>query len=88
MQKAVFPAVRHCLSEKRLSALLLLVGALETGSRHQEPLWMAGGDTLDLSQNHTHVGGEAGAGEIVSREPFVGRAQADKFNSSGTKYLI
>ena len=40
---------------------------------------MAGGDTLVLCQNHTRVGGEAGAGEVVIREPFVGRAQADKF---------
>lgn len=32
MQKAVFPAVQYYLSGKRLSALLHLVGALETGS--------------------------------------------------------
>ena len=49
---------------------------------------MAGGDTLVLSQNHTRVGGKAGAGQVVSRDPHVGRAQADKFNSSGPKYLI
>ena len=86
IQKAVFPAVS--VSQRRVSALLLLVGALETGSRHYEPLWMAGGDTLVLSQNHTRVGGKAEAGQVVSREPHVGRAQADKFNSSGPKYLI
>ena len=54
---------------------------------------MAGGDTLVLCQNHTRVGGEAGAGEVVSREPFVGRAQADKFKQqwnqiSNLKFFI